>query len=623
MQHGLSGRILRADLSTGRLWNEEPEEDFYRRYFGGRCVIAYFLLREVPAGIDAFDPENRLVFAAGPVTGAPVAGAGRNSVGAKSPLTGGFGEAEGGGFFGAELKRAGFDAIVIQGRAERPVYLWLHDGEAEIRDASALWGMDTGESQAAIRQELGDDRVRTAQIGPAGERLVRYACVINDLKHAAGRTGLGAVMGSKNLKAVAVRGTLPFSMAEPERVQARAKWLAENVMNKARGLYDLGTASGLLYLNRSGGLPTRNFQQGTFEGADRISGEAMRDSILVDRGNCFACPVRCKRVVSLGEPFNVEPRYGGPEYETLASLGSNCGIDDLKAVAKANELCNRYGLDTISTGTTIAFAMECFEKGLLSERDTDGVALRFGNAEAMLQAVETTARREGFGDVLAEGVLRAASRIGGAASGLAMHVKGQELPMHEPRFKQGMGMGYAVSPVGADHLQSIHDDGYRKPGPGLDEAKALGILDPLASDDLSSSKVRLFTYRQYWESLRNCLVMCMFVPFDYDDTVELVRGVTGWNSTLWELLKVGERGATMARVFNVREGLGAEDDRLPDRFGQPFESGPLQGVAVDRNKMATAIADYYGMMGWDERGVPRPEKLRELSLDWAIDQLKR
>lgn len=623
MPHGFVGRILHVDLSTGRLWNEEPDENFYRRYFGGRCMIAYFLLQEVPAGIDAFDPENRLVFAAGPVTGAPVAGAGRNSVGGKSPLTGGFGEAEGGGFFGAELKRAGFDAIVIQGRAERPVYLWLHDGEAEVRDASTLWGMDTGESQAAIRQELGDDRIRTAQIGPAGERLVRYACVINDLKHAAGRTGMGAVMGSKNLKAVAVRGTQPFSMAEPEKVQARAKWLAENVMTKARGLYDLGTASGLLYLNRSSGLPTRNFQQGTFEGAERISGEAMRDSILIDRGSCFACPVRCKRVVSVKEPFTVDPGYGGPEYETLASLGSNCGIDDLKAIAKANELCNRYGLDTISMGTAIAFAMECFEKGLLSKRFTDGLELRFGNAEAMLQAVEMTARREGFGDVLAEGVLRAASRIGGSASTLAMHVKGQEIPMHEPRFKQGMGMGYAVSPVGADHLQSIHDDGYRKPGSGLDEAKALGILEPLACDDLSPSKVRLFTYRQYWGSLRNCLVMCVFVPFGYDDTVDLVRGVTGWNSTLWELLKVGERGVTMARVFNVREGFTAEDDRLPDRFGEPFASGPLLGTALDKDKMAKAVADYYGMMGWDERGVPRPEKLQELSLDWAIEQLKR
>ena len=314
----------------------------------------------------------------------------------------------------------------------------------------------------------------------------------------------------------------------------------------------------------------------------------------------------------------MDRRYGGPEYETLAAFGSDCGIDDLKAIAKANEMCNRWGLDTISTGATIAFAMECVERGLLSQADLDGLNLHFGQSQAMLAAVELIARRQGFGDILAEGSRRAAQKIGHGAEALAMEVKGQECPMHEPRWKQGMGMGYAVSPTGADHNQGLHDEVYRRPGPSLDEIKALGILEPLAVDDLSPAKVRMFVYQQHWESLRNCLVLCMFAPWGYDQVVDLVRGVTGWNSSLWELLKVGERGTTMARLFNLREGIGADEDRLPERFNEGVSSGPLQGVGIDKDKMERAVALYYVMMGWDAQGRPTPGKLGELGLDWLI-----
>ena len=387
MVYGYNGEILRVDLSRGTISVDRPSADFYRQYVGGRGFISYFLLRELGAGTDALSPENKLIFANGPVTGVPIAGSGRNSVGAKSPLTNGYGDAEVGGYWGAELKHAGYDAIIVEGKSEDPVYLWIKDGKAEIKDAKHLWGKTTGECQKLIQEELGDEHIRVAQIGLAGEKLVRYACIINDLSHAAGRTGMGAVMGSKNLKAVAVRGHSKVALSEPGVVSSLAKWFRENfkLIKRTAGLSKDGTAGLLLGLNVAGGLPTRNFQQGVFEGADKISGDAMKAGILVGQRGCYSCIVRCKPEVASGEPYNVDPAYGGPEYETLASLGSCCGIDNLEAIAKGNEICNADGLDTISTGASIAFAMECFGRGILTEKDTGGLKLNFGNAPAMVR----------------------------------------------------------------------------------------------------------------------------------------------------------------------------------------------------------------------------------------------
>ena len=615
MATGYHGKILRVDLSSGRIWTEERDETFYRRYYGGRGFIGYYLLEELAPGTDPLGPENKLIFAAGVITGGRVAGSGRNSVGAKSPLTEGYGEAEAGGFWGAELKRAGYDAIVIEGKAEKPVYLWIHDGKAELRDAGHLWGKTTLESQEHIREELGDRMIRTAQIGPAGENLVRFACIINDVHYAYGRTGMGAVMGSKNLKAIAVRGHHPPKVADSEKLKTIIQWLKENY---SRPFQDTGTSGGLLGLSKAGGLPTYNFRDGHFDRAEEISGQTMRDTILINRRGCYACPVRCKRVVKTDAPYSVDPAYGGPEYETLGALGSNCGIDDLAAISKANELCNAYSLDTIATGTTIAFAMECFENGLLTEQDVGGLALRFGNAEAMVQMVERIARREGIGDLLAEGVMRAAEQIGPGASQYAMHIKGQELPMHEPRYKQGMGMGYAISPTGADHVQSIHDSG-GGPGPMIN----LGVFDTLPGNDLSAKKVRMFVYQQHWNSFQNCAGLCIFLPYSYNQQAEIVQAITGWGATTWELMKVGERGTTMARAFNVREGWTSEQDYLPDRFHTPFASGPLEGVAVEKEALKEAMAMYYGMMGWDAEGVPTKVRLQELDIEWVAEKLGR
>ena len=622
MTYGYNGKILRVNLSNKAVVVEEPEENFYRCYFGGKGLISYYLLRELAAGVDPLGADNKLIFAAGVVTGASVGGCGRNSIGGKSPLTDAYGDAEVGGYWGAELKHAGYDAVIVEGRSESPVYLWIKDGEVEIKDAGHLWGMSTAECQKSIREDVREPLARTAIIGLAGENLVRYACILNDVSHAAGRMGMGAVMGSKNLKAIAVRGHRRLNLADPDAVKNMAKWLQENASRLAGVLHSRGSAGIVGYLNRQGGLPTRNFQQSFFEGADNISGRAMEQSILVGQGSCYACPIRCKREVSVAEPYEVAPVYGGPEYETVAALGSNCGIDDLKAIAKGNELCNSYGMDTISTGAIIAFAMECFERGILDKAATGGLELNFGNASAMLQLIDMIVRREGIGSILADGVARAAKGIGKGSEEFALHVRGQEIPMHEPRYKQGLGISYAVSPKGADHTVSIHDSAYVKEGPGLEEFKALGILNPLPLDDLSTTKVRMAAYHGYWQHFLDCLLLCSYIPFNYRQVEELVHAVTGWNSTVWEMMKVGERCMAMARAFNVREGLGKEDDFLPRRFFSTLPSGPRQGVAIDKEKFLQAKETYYSIMSWNgPYGCPSLGKMQELGIEWVSDYL--
>ena len=621
---GYVGRILRVNLSDEHIVTETPEDTFYRRYIGGEGFVAYYLLKELKPRVDPLGPENKLIFAAGPVTGAPIPGGGRNSVGAKSPLTGGFGEAEVGGHWGAELKKAGFDAVIVEGRAESPVYLALRDGEAEIRDAEHLWGLDTGESQKMIREELGDDLIRVAQIGLGGENLVRYACVIVDLKDAAGRTGMGAVMGSKNLKAIAVRGHGRVEVADPDKLRSLSKWFVQNFKNLARSLHEYGTGAGMEGGAASGNLPTRNFRDGLFEGARLIQAEAIKETVRVGMEGCYACPIRCKKVVKINEGrWNVDPIYGGPEYEALAALGSDCGVDDLKAICKANELCNRYSIDVISAGASIAFAMECYENGILTRRETGGLDLRFGNAEAVVQMVEMIAKRRGLGDILAEGVKRAAEKIGKGAEKYAVHVKGQEVPMHDPRLKRALGLGYAVSPTGADHMHNLHDMGIAGMGSQLRDLASLGILEPIPLEDLGPRKVRALIYFVNWRVLDNCLLICDFVPWDYVKKTEIVRAVTGWNTTAYELTKVGERVTTMARAFNIREGFRKDDDWLPERFFHPQTSGPLSETSVDPERLREARRFYYQMMGWDENGVPTRAKLEELDIGWVADLLEK
>jgi aldehyde:ferredoxin oxidoreductase len=383
------------------------------------------------------------------------------------------------------------------------------------------------------------------------------------------------------------------------------------------GLYENGTADGLLSLSKAGGLPTRNFREGAFEGAEKITGETMTETILERRESCFACPVSCKRAVRVTGRYKVDPGYGGPEYETAAALGSCCGVDDLEAIAYGNQQCNAYGLDTISAGVAIAWAMECYERGLLTREDTGGLDLQFGNAEAMVLLVEQIVHREGFGDLLAEGCLRAAQRIGRGTVQYAMHVKGQEFPMHEPRIKFALDVGYATSPTGADHVHNIHDTGYSTRG-GITGVRTLGILDPIPIESLGPEKVRLAKYHIDWQVFWNCVGLCTFMPFSKAQMRDMVQGMTGWDSSVFELMKVGERAMAMARAFNYREGFAAKDDVAHWRFSTAFGSGPAEGAFVPSEEVSRAIDLYYDMQGWDKKtGAPTSSKLHELGIGWV------
>ena len=617
--NGYTGKILKVDLTNRSFETEEPGPDFYRRYFGGNGFIAYYLLKEMPAGADPLGPDNLLIFAGGTMTGIPIAGAGRSAVGGKSPLTGGYGESDVGGYFGAEFRRAGFDAMVVRGKASSPVYIWIKDGEVEIKPADHLWGMTTLECQETVRTEVGEKAARLATIGPGGEKMVRFACVINDVNRAAGRTGLGAVMGSKNLKCVAARGRTTVPVADEDALKALSRYMVQHWRDRQEGMHELGTAGGLVGLNAMGALPTRNFQDGQFEGAEKITGATMRDTILIDRDGCFACPIRCKRVVEVKEgDYQVNPTYGGPEYETLGAFGSCCGIDDLPAIAKANELCNAYGLDTISTGMTIAFAMECFENGLLTEDDTGGLDLSFGNAEAMVELTRRIGEREGLGDLLAEGATRAAEKIGPGAEAFNISVKGSPFPMHECRVRHGQGLGYAMSPTGADHMHNTWADAPQANDPVPEDLQALGVYVPVPATELNAHKVRAYTFMVQWRWVSNHICCCMFIPWSRDQIIDIVRAITGWQTNLWELLKMTERGLTMARSFNLREGLTRDNDVLPARMATSHKSGSLNEKPITPEALRSAVSAYYGMMGWDpETGEPSAAKLDELDIAWV------
>ncbi len=620
MPHGYNGKILRVNLSENKISTEEPEEVVYRRYLGGGALSSYYLLKELKPKIDPLGPDNMLIIMTSVINGTNISGANRYSAAAKSPLTGGYGESEAGGWFGPELKTAGFDGIIIQGKSEKPVYLWICDGEAELRDASKYWGKLSGEVQDGLEEEIGDKRIRVLQTGVAGENLVKFAALTNQLKHYHGRTGLGAVMGSKNLKAIAVRGSKRMTPFDEEAARSVFDWFRENYDKENDMMHLYGTARIVGSLSANGILPTRNFRDGSFEKAEDITGQTMAETILKRRGTCYACAVACKREVEAPE-LGVEAKYGGPEYETIAAMGSLCGIGDLKVIAKANQLCNQYVIDTISTGAAIAFAMECYENGILTKEDTNGLEVTFGNEEALLKLIEMIGRREGIGDMLAEGVKRAAQHIGKGAEQYAMHVKGQELPMHEARGKQSLALAYATSPTGADHMEAPHDvffDAFNPQGHALG---GLGLIEPVEALDLSHRKVRAYYYCQLAFSFYNSIGMCDFVgvplgSLSLEQIVNHVNAVTGWDVSLWELLKVGERANCMSRIFNYREGFTKADDTLPDRIFEGLGNGALEGVKIDKQEFDEALKLFYQMSGWDETGYPMKAKLLELELEW-------
>jgi len=634
MSYGYTGNILHVDLSIKKHWIEYPPETFYRTYWGGRALALYYMLNQIKPHTDPLSPDNLLIFAPGVITGVPAPAIPRYTVCAKSPLTGAQGEAEAGGWWGPELKKAGFDAIIIKGSSSTPVYLYINDGKIEIKDATHLWGKDTGTTQKIIKNELADDKIRIAQIGPAGENLVGFANIVNELKHFNGRNGLGAVMGSKKLKAIAVRGTKPIGLFDKERVSQISKEITKRVMDNplSRSLRESGTPAAVRSFYEAGCLPSYNWTTGYFKEGENLTAETLNETILKSTEGCYACPIRCKRVVEVDEPnLKVDPTYGGPEYETIISLGSICGISDLKHIAKANELCNRYTMDTISTGMVIAFAMQCYQEGLLTKEDTGGIELTFGNKEALLILIEKIAHREGLGDLLSQGSYLAAQKIGQGAEKFIYQVKGQEIPMHDPRVKTGVGLQYALSDYGADHMKAAHDPFFKdKDSVGIKEMKGLGILEPVSPTDMGEKKVSLFKLIDIYWSLLDLLGVCDFgyVPRSVgtlDELLEIIRATTGWKTTWFELMKLGERSINMARIFNPRDGFTSKDDTLPEVFYQDFKGGPLDGQgAINKEDFQKALRLRYELMGWDpDIGIPTPAKLLELGLDWLIDEVKR
>ncbi len=630
---GFSGNILHVDLSKGAFEVEQPPEAFYRQYVGGACLGNYYVFKGMKAGVDPLGPENVLVFAISAVVGAPISGNARHAVSAKSPLTGTIGSSEGGGFWGPELRFAGFDAIVLTGRSPGPVYLWIHDGQYELKDAGHLWGKITGEVQDAIRQELGDQRIRVAQIGPAGEKGVLYANIVNELKHFNGRCGFGAVMGSKNLRAIAVRGKMKPEYADPQTIKELARKAAAKVA--ADGFYKdwkrLGTDMNMTWNTDLGGLPTRNWTMGTFAEHEKISEHVFAEQWMDSPGTCWACAQACKRDVKQGitSPWKVEARYGGPEYESLGMMGPNCQVSDWNAICKANEWASKYGVDTISLGGVIGFVMECFEKGILTEKQLGGVKASFGNGGALVALAEMAVKREGFGDKMALGTARLSRMLGPQAERIAVFSKGKEFPAHMPTAKGSMGLIYAVNPFGPDHVSSTHDgDIAVEPN---EISKGVGIYETVPQAwKLDFAKTKMTAYSQRYVSALDSWSVCQFTFHAWsicslEDLVTVINAATGWQYTLHEFMLLGERRINLMKAFNAREGFSSKEDVLPPRMHEdPLQDdGPRKGAVVDKANFLKQREYYYLLNGWDPvTGNPSEVKLRELGLDWAWEAMR-
>lgn len=635
MSFGYNGQILHLDLTKGELSVENPPEAFYRTYMGGGAMAMTYILREVPKGADPLGPENLLTVFPSVVTGAVIAGQSRINVNAKSPMSGAIGDSQGGGFFPAEFKFAGYDGLVIRGQSPRWVYLTIIDGVAKLHDASHLLGKVTGEVDGLLKQEVDDEKAQVMQIGPAAEKGVRFSGIVNMANRMNGRTGMGLVMASKKLKAIVVRGHAKVKVADPKALatlnKTGAQWIATNP--DVEGLGRLGTASVVVPQNSFGTLPTHNYTEGQFEGAEAISGEKMAETMLKDRDTCFACTVRCKRVVEITEgKYTADPIYGGAEYETIATLGSYCGISDLAAVSHAHQLCDMHGVDTISCGATIAFAMECFEKGIITKEDTGGIDLRFGNTEAMIEVLNQIVTKTGaLGPILAEGSARAAEHWGKGAEKLLITCKKEEAPAHMPQAKRSLALIYAVNAFGADHQSSEHDWMYEKGMASdlyLGRLASMGLNEAQEPMSLGPEKVKFAYLGQAFYSMMDTLDLCQFVwgpawcLFGPVETAEMVRAVTGWDVTIDELIQLGIRRINLMRTFNAREGFTRKEDALPEKFFAPLGgTGPTAGIAVGRDEFEKALDLYYEMHGWTANGVPTPGALKKSDIEWAVPYL--
>ncbi|SHF24474.1 aldehyde ferredoxin oxidoreductase family protein [Caloramator proteoclasticus] len=596
---GYRGTILRVNLTTGEIKKEELDKNLAEKFIGGRGLATKLYYDEVGAKVDPFDEKNKIIIATGPLTGTIAPTGGRYMVVTKSPLTGTIACSNSGGFFGAELKNAGYDMIIIEGRAQTPVYLWIEDDVVEIRDASHLWGKVVSETTDELKK-VSKEKARVLCIGPAGEKLSKIAAVINDYDRAAGRSGVGAVMGSKNLKAIVAKGTGKVELKSEDElkqtVQDCIKKLRDNGVT-GQGLPTYGTAVLVNIINENGVFPTNNFKEAYFEKTDNISGETMTDKYLVRKNPCYRCPIACGRWVKI-EALNMEA--GGPEYETLWAFGADCGIDDIQAIFLANHLCNEYGLDTISTGATIAAAMELYEKGLIKDDEVEGTPLKFGNKDAIIEWTKKMGLRQGFGDKLAEGSYRLCEMYG--VPELSMSVKKQELPAYDPRAIQGHGLEYATSNRGGCHVR-----GY------MISPEILGLPEKLDRHSLQNKAewVKVF---QDLTAVIDSLGLCLFTSFALgaEDYAKLLDAACGFNYDKDSILEAGDRIYNLERMFNLDAGIDPSEDTLPKRLlTEPIPDGPSKGHV---HRLQELLPKYYEVRGWDEKGIPTKEKLQKLGL---------
>ncbi len=596
--YGFHGRLLHVDLSHGSSTWLDLEESRLRAFLGGIGLGTSLLYDFAPPGVEPFSPENPLIFTSAPLVGTGLTTTAKYAVVTKSPLTGFIADSLSSSFFALELKRAGLDALVITGQASSPVYIFISDGKVEVREGKHLWGRSPTETETLIRSELKDPGVRVAAIGLGGENRVRFATISNEGRHA-GRGGVGAVMGSKNLKAIALRGHAGVEVADPNGVEAIAEFMRQRSLGTVTAKYrEIGTVANLAVFNRLGTLPTRNFQQSTFEQAEILSGESLTENSFSRRHGCACCTIQCERLFKslTGEEQRLE-------YETLFALGPLCGIKDPEVVLQAAHLCDLYGLDTISTGGTLAWAMECAEKGLLPE--THDLGLRFGQADALLATIPMIAKRSGLGALLAEGSRSAALQVGNEAMYWAMHVKGLEMPGYEPRSLKTMALGLAVSPRGACHNRS-----------GAYEADFSGEVNRLSAD---AGRGVLVVDSEDFAAVLDSLIVCKFLRKCFSDfyaeAADLLSKVTGWPCSNLELRQIGERIHTLKKLFNVREGWRPEDDWLPERLlSESLPTGVARGVGLTVTELRQMIHGYYRAREWDENGFIPERKLRELGL---------
>lgn len=626
---GFAGKILRVNLSSGAIKEEEFDEATARTYLGARGIGAKILFEELKPGIDPLGPENKLVIAGGLLIATPVPGSTRFFVMAKSPLTGVYGESTCSGSFAKELKRAGYDVLVIEGEAERPVYLWIKDGQVEIRDAQRLWGLETAETEDAIKAEVGEARAWVACIGPAGEKLVKYAAIISEKHRAAARTGMGTVMGAKKLKAIAVRGAASIKLAHPERVKAFTKEFAQErtVDPGCINFTNFGTSGGVPILQKQGILPTKGWQMGTFDKFEKISGQTLAQTILTGSIHCEGCNVPHDREVDMEDsPYGqIRGEYGGAEYETVASYGSLLLIDDLAAINAANQYSNAVGIDTLSAGNVVAWVIECYEKGILSKEELGGLEPKWGDPDTLFAVLKMIANREGIGDLLAEGLRVAAKQIGQGSEDFAVHVRGLEAAMHEPRGKKGTMLIYtAAGPRGAAHMEAAQDPAFERPN----AVPELGIVNPVSRFAVEE-KGWIMKRASELRTLVNSLGMCAFMmePAFNRSTVtkmvEIISATTGWETTVEEMIRVGERANNLARAFNIREGSDRKDDTLPKRFQEPLPEGASAGYSISQAELDHMLDDFFAEAGWTKQGIPGRAKLESLGLGHVADELEK